>query len=152
MKLLFIFLSVLAVTTYSEATSIDFKNVCFKPGLPKFGGNFDNSAFEADKYAIATLTANASTFLKMKTDLKVRIVGFTDDRECAGNACYALSLRRAVVVQTWLIAHGFPLARLLNPEGHGSNDPIDTNSTENGRLRNRRAEFQIVPNPDSTAH
>jgi flagellar motor protein MotB len=149
-KFLLILLSMSAAATYSQAMTVDFKNVYFKPGLPNAGGNLESSAVKFKGYAIPALTANASTFLKIKPDFKVKIVGFTDNQECAGDACYALSLRRALLVQAWLIAHGFPPERLLAPEGHGNNEPIDTNASASGRLRNRRAEFQMVRDVDQT--
>ena len=129
------------------ATSIDFKNVYFKEGLPSTGGDLSMSSVMFNDYVVPTLTANSSTFLSIKSNTKVKIVGFTDDQECQGDACKALSLRRAQLVNTWLLAHGFPADRLLTPEGHGSGEPIDTNATADGRQRNRRAEFQIIAPP-----
>jgi outer membrane protein OmpA-like peptidoglycan-associated protein len=142
-----VLLFVALVCGQAYATTLDFKNVYFKEGQPNTGADLSASAVMFSDYAVPALTANASTFLSIKSDTKVKIVGFTDDKECQGDSCKALSLRRAQLVNAWLLAHGFPADRLLVPEGHGSNDPIDTNATEEGRQRNRRAEFQIIAPP-----
>ncbi|MFC3651916.1 OmpA family protein [Dyella humi] len=132
------------VCVHVHATTLDFKNVYFKAGQPIAGGNLSDSAVKFNDYAVPALNANASTFLSLKSNAKVKIVGFTDDKECQGDGCNALSLRRAQLVNAWLLSHGFPAERLLAPEGHGSSDPIDTNATADGQQRNRRAEFQII--------
>jgi flagellar motor protein MotB len=137
----------LVLSAYSQATTVDFKNLYFKEGLPLSGGSLDNSATMFDEYAMPVLQANSSTFLGIKSNSKLRIVGFTDNVECSGAACTSLSLRRAQLVYNWLLAHGLPTSKLLPPEGHGSTDFIDTNDTSDGRQRNRRVEFQIVSDP-----
>jgi hypothetical protein len=142
----FLLFSVL-VSGHSYATSIGFKNVYFKEGLPIAGTDLGNSTVAFNEYVAPVLIANSSTFLSIKSNAKVRIVGFTDGKECIGDACKALSLRRAQLVSAWLLAHGFPAGRLLAPEGRGSGEPIDTNSTADGRQRNRRIEFQIIASP-----
>ncbi len=54
-----------------------------------------------------------------------------------------LSRRRAESVKKWLVARGFPAAR-LSSVGYGEERPIETNETEEGRQDNRRVEFHIV--------
>jgi hypothetical protein len=126
------------------STSIDFKNVYFQESLPRPGDDLGGSSVMFNDYVVPVLNANSSTFLSLKSNAKVKIVGFTDNKECVGDACKVLSLHRAQLVNAWLLAHGFPQDRLLVPEGHGSAEPIDTNITADGRQRNRRAEFQII--------
>ena len=81
----------------------------------------------------------------MREHLELNVVlieGHTDD---IGDAKYNkdLSERRAESVRHWLIAHGVDVARLLDA-GFGLERPIDTNSTSEGRQRNRRVEFHIL--------
>jgi outer membrane protein OmpA-like peptidoglycan-associated protein len=51
-----------------------------------------------------------------------------------------LSRDRAAVVKAYLIAQGVPEER-LQTIGHGENDPVATNETDDGRQRNRRVEL-----------
>jgi OmpA family len=75
----------------------------------------------------------------------IKIIGRTDDRECNGDECMRLSLRRAQMVYQWMIDNGVPRSRFLPPEGLGSGSPLDNNGTSQGRARNRLVEFLIVP-------
>jgi OmpA family len=129
------------------ATTLDFKGVFFKEGLPVDGGELSQSTVMFNDYVVPVLTADSSGFISLKSNAKVKIVGFTDNQECQGEACKSLSLRRAQLVNAWLLAHGFPADKLLAPEGHGSSEPIDNNATADGRQRNRRVEFQIIGSP-----
>jgi outer membrane protein OmpA-like peptidoglycan-associated protein len=75
-------------------------------------------------------------------DMIIELRGYTDDR---GEDEYNLSLsqRRAESVKTWLLEHGVNESR-IRAKGFGEKDPIETNTTEAGRTRNRRVEFFIV--------
>ena len=53
-----------------------------------------------------------------------------------------LSQRRAEAVKAWMVAKGVSASRLAT-KGYGMRDPIDTNATAEGRLRNRRIEFHV---------
>jgi outer membrane protein OmpA-like peptidoglycan-associated protein len=52
-----------------------------------------------------------------------------------------LSKRRAQSVATWLVAHGFKGIAIA--AGYGSEKPIATNKTKQGRAENRRVEFFV---------
>jgi outer membrane protein OmpA-like peptidoglycan-associated protein len=51
-----------------------------------------------------------------------------------------LSEQRANAVRDYLIQQGVPAA-MLTAKGYGDTKPVATNSTEEGRFRNRRIEF-----------
>jgi OOP family OmpA-OmpF porin len=72
---------------------------------------------------------------------RVSVEGHTDNR---GAAAYnkKLSQRRAASVVRWLTGHGIE-AKRLDSAGFGLERPIDENSTDEGRQRNRRVEFHI---------
>ena len=74
---------------------------------------------------------------------KVKIVGYTDD---VGEAPFneKLSLDRANAVKELLESRGIAADR-LSVEGFGKGAPIATNTTEDGRARNRRVECVPVP-------
>ncbi len=73
--------------------------------------------------------------------VKVEIVGHTDNQGGA-KMNMSLSIRRAQAVRTWLLKRGIPAAR-LTATGRGMSDPIDINTTPEGRANNRRIEFQV---------
>ncbi len=73
---------------------------------------------------------------------QIRVEGHTDNK---GNpkANKKLSAERAAAVVRWLFAHGVGAARVTSA-GFGSEKPLDTNATDEGRKGNRRVEFHIV--------
>ncbi len=74
--------------------------------------------------------------------LRVRIEGHTDD---SGNpyANMKLAERRALAVRDVLVRLGLP-RKLFQIVVQGSAEPIATNSTEEGRAKNRRVEIELV--------
>ena len=68
---------------------------------------------------------------------KVEVTGYTDDR---GNDDYnsRLGARRATVVRDYLVSKGVTGSRIMTST-KGESDPADSNSTEAGRAKNRRA-------------
>jgi OOP family OmpA-OmpF porin len=84
----------------------------------------------------------------------VRVEGHTDN---TGSAALnkTLSGQRAASVVAWLTLHGVDKSR-LSSQGFGSEKPIDTNATPEGKANNRRVEFHIdksdaAPAPSSAA-
>jgi len=77
--------------------------------------------------------------MKEHPELNFRIDGYTDGE---GEESYnqKLSEERAAAVQSLLIQSGINASR-LESKGYGETDPIDTNSTPEGRANNRRVEF-----------
>ncbi len=75
-------------------------------------------------------------------DIKVRIEGHTDN---VGNDATNLELSkaRADSVFEYIIGKGIDARRLIT-EGFGETRPIDTNTTTEGKARNRRVEFHIL--------
>ncbi|MDF9797890.1 type IX secretion system PorP/SprF family membrane protein [Catalinimonas alkaloidigena] len=100
----------------------------------------------------ATLTPDSRAFLddiadifKRNETLKIQLVGHTcsigteRDNE-------KLSVERAEVVKQYLQSKGIAAERIL-VKGAGEQQPIVSNSTEEGRIQNRRVEFQIIDQP-----
>jgi outer membrane protein OmpA-like peptidoglycan-associated protein/outer membrane protein assembly factor BamB len=83
--------------------------------------------------------------LKMMGDnpyLEIEIAGHTDS---TGTAEFNLELsrRRAEAAADWLIRNGV-LSKRIKTVGYGDTHPVSDNSTEEGRLKNRRTEITII--------
>lgn len=103
------------------------------------------------EYNSARLTENSRSILSMaaaalrgQSGMQVEVAGHTDDR---GSDTYniELSRRRAQAVSEYLHAVGIESSR-LQARGYGESQPMDSNSTDAGRERNRRVEFRVLAN------
>ena len=72
-------------------------------------------------------------------DVYLLIIGHTCSLG-SDDANQKLSERRAESVKTYLVGRGIPVSKITT-EGYGERRPLASNSTEEGRIRNRRAEF-----------
>lgn len=117
------------------------------PGDRLLVGMTGETAFEVDSEQIkpgfySTMDKIAGIVNKYgKTQLA--IAGHTDS---TGSAAYNLRLseRRAGAVQEYLLTANVYPAR-LSAAGYGQDQPIASNSTAEGRRRNRRVDITIIP-------
>lgn len=112
-----------------KSKTYTFKNVNFETG-------------RADLLAGAMPELNSLLdFLKVNPEVKVEIGGHTDN---VGNeeANRLLSEKRAEAVANYLISNGITANR-VSAKGFGESNPATSNSTEEGRLKNRRVECKI---------
>jgi len=99
--------------------------------------------FETGKAAILpdseSVLGEIVKLLQQNPDLKLRVEGHTDNQ---GNAAanQSLSEKRAQAVVAWLTDHGVEAGR-LTAKGWGQTKPVEDNSTEDGRAKNRRVEL-----------
>lgn len=77
---------------------------------------------------------NAKSYISL-----MRIEGHTHSGGDESNN-QKLSEKRALAVCKWLVAHGIDCKRLL-PVGFGSNKPIESNATLEGKAKNARCMF-----------
>ncbi|MFW2383604.1 MAG: OmpA family protein [Acidimicrobiales bacterium] len=85
------------------------------------------------------LLAQVPDILTRHETVQVEIAGHTDDRGSEGGN-QKLSEERANAARDYLIELGVPPDR-LTARGVGEAEPIDTNTTRDGRARNRRVEL-----------
>ena len=82
--------------------------------------------------------------MKSHPEIKaVEVHGHADDTEASADQ---LSRKRANRVVDWLTKKGIEPGRLI-PIGDGSAKPIEPNATVEGRAKNRRIEFRVIPDP-----
>ena len=108
--------------------------------------NFKNITFNTNSYKVKDsfkpVLTSVSKVLKKYNKTYVQIAGYTDN---TGNKATnnTLSFNRANAVANYLKLKGVNANRMLI-EGHGSKNPIASNSTAKGREKNRRVEITLV--------
>lgn len=122
-------------------SGLEIAPIEFKSGLPVEGATVENSIEDGIDEVLAAI----ATELIAHPHMQYSLLGFTDDQECRGRECNALSLRRAQLVHDWLLAHDVPTSSLAPPQGFGNAMPTGDNKTEAGRAQNRRVELSYVP-------
>ena len=123
----------------------DLNNTKFRTSAIHF--DYKSAVLDTSSYKILQ---HVTGLLFQHPELQLVIEAHTDD---VGSLSYnmALSQERAASVRQFLEMSGIEGTRLL-PIGHGKNQPIATNKTEDGRQLNRRVEFQLTTkSPEHTA-
>jgi len=107
---------------------------------------FTQNSIEIPVYANAIL-ASAAALMKSHPNTAAVIEGHTDS---VGDPAYnkLVSENRAAVVKNFLVGQGIALSR-MSVAGFGSERPIETNSTPEGRSKNRRVVIRLVPTKSS---
>jgi outer membrane protein OmpA-like peptidoglycan-associated protein len=76
--------------------------------------------------------------------LKIELSGHTDNVGSVSSN-EKLSQKRAEAVRAYLVSRGVDGSR-ITAKGYGSQRPVDSNDTKEGRANNRRTEFEITAN------
>lgn len=108
------------------------------------GVHFDTNLYNITSSSEVMLTKLAN-ILKEYPDTKVLVVGHTDS---SGSAGYNMSLseKRAHSVTNYFINNKGLSSSRFTTTWFGEDQPIATNSTVEGRAKNRRVNIAIVPN------
>ena len=106
----------------------------------------DNVYFDYNKWDLKPESNAAlnSLYDMLKADpaMKIEIGGHTDsDGPDAFNM--QLSQRRADAVKNYLVTKGISAGRLLT-KGYGETTPIASNTTDEGKAKNRRTEIKVI--------
>jgi OOP family OmpA-OmpF porin len=114
--------------------------------IQKFSGAIQGIYFEFGKAVIQQASFpvldEAASVLAEYPDLRIRIAGHTDSKGTPERNL-ELSQQRAQAVADYLINKGVETNR-IESVGHGEDQPIAPNDTEQGRKQNRRIEFEIL--------
>ena len=109
-------------------------------------GNFSDAYFEFDDYRIGEasfpILDQVVDIMKRYPALRLEIAAHTDNM---GSFEYnmTLSQRRAQSMVDYLVSRGVEAERLIG-KGYGESRPIASNTTEEGKMLNRRVEFIIM--------
>jgi outer membrane protein OmpA-like peptidoglycan-associated protein/predicted aconitase with swiveling domain len=148
----------LVLASQGEDGLTQMVRIDFPPEIPAEAASSMEQALEQKKpvevYGIyfdfnsATIKPDSETVLKQISDIlhknpswKLSVSGHTDN---IGDAAFnqGLSERRAAAVKNALVTRYGISADRLTTKGYGASRPIETNSTLEGRARNRRVELQ----------
>jgi flagellar motor protein MotB len=102
---------------------------------------------------LKSLAGPLSDYLKSRDEI-LMVSGFTDDRQVHdGNRRFAdnweLSAERALTVTRALVAEGVP-SNAVFAAAFGSEQPVGSNASEEGRAMNRRVEIAPIPKSSTT--
>lgn len=110
--------------------TVDLNDITFESGA----STIKTSSFkQLDKLVL---------MLERKTELKIEVIGHTDN---VGNADKNLQLSkdRANAVKKYIVSKGIKSERITT-NGKGASEPVADNDTEKGKAKNRRTEIRIV--------
>jgi outer membrane protein OmpA-like peptidoglycan-associated protein len=107
--------------------------------------NFPSGSSEVPAKMDELLQNAAEDLKKLPAGHVLEIAGYTDN---TGNAAdnITLSQARAEAVRNAFIKYGVNPDTLV-AKGYGSADPIATNDTVQGRVKNRRIEYHVLKTP-----
>ncbi|MGH6797951.1 MAG: OmpA family protein, partial [Roseiarcus sp.] len=107
--------------------------------------NFASNSAEVPESMAPFLKSAAADLKQLKAGHVLEIAGYTDN---TGDAALnqALSQKRAEAVREALIRYGAD-PDMLVAKGYGEADPVASNDTAEGRLKNRRIEYHVVKTP-----
>jgi OOP family OmpA-OmpF porin len=115
---------------------------------PKPTPVFDPVYFDANKTNITPTAAKTldrnGMILKENPNIKLEIGGHTDGQGLE-KANQMISEKRALSVKKYLMDKFNISGDRLIVKGYGSTKPIADNKTQEGRSKNRRVEFKIIP-------
>lgn len=107
--------------------------------------SFRSGSYELDENAKYIIDHEFLDIAKSFANARIRIEGNTDNK---GNDALnkKLSESRAQAVVNYLVReHSFDANRFI-VVGNGSNKPVASNDNEEGRAKNRRTDFELLPN------
>jgi outer membrane protein OmpA-like peptidoglycan-associated protein len=123
----------------TDARSSIIKDLMEKGSVSTNDIQFDFNSDKIKPSSYETLNAFGEA-LKQNNDLRIRIVGHTDN---VGKDDYnkQLSAKRADAVRAYLVANFDISVERMQTEGKGASSPTVPNTTDESRAKNRRVEF-----------
>ncbi len=152
--------SVKRIVPYDEAVNLYFlKNIndidagaAYKPDYSKttdkvlasgeWNINFDTGSANISSSSMQTVETIYNLLIQAE-DTKIKLEGHTDDTGTS-EANYDLSQRRAQAVVNYLRGKGIPQSRVQSVIGKGEDEPVASNTTNEGRAKNRRVVITLM--------
>ena len=127
-----------SITTEARAGKIKHEPLVIEKITLHF--HFEYNSIDLDDETEKFLNELSAT-LSENENLKLRITGHTDNRGAEKYNLH-LSLKRAEEVKRYLVKTGIAPQRVI-AEGKGMSEPLNDNSSEEARLKNRRVEITM---------
>jgi type VI secretion system protein ImpK len=108
-------------------------------------GVFASASSDVDARFVPLIDRVARALAAEKVKVKVQVIGYTDNQPISTPRFPSnreLSQSRAEAVTSLIGQHFNPA--LIQSEGRGEGDPIDSNETDKGREANRRTEIHVI--------
>ncbi len=106
--------------------------------------NFRTGEFKLDENAKTIIDIEFVNIAKAFANSRIRIEGNTDNVG-SSSSNKKLSLKRAQSVADYLVSeHGMPANRFI-VVGNGPDNPVASNKTSDGKAKNRRTDFELIP-------
>ncbi len=102
---------------------------------------YESGSFKLKNESLYEITKLVQ-FLKENPDVRIEISGHTDNTG-VDQTNLTLCTNRAKSVYDWLVKQGIAADRLVY-KGYGKSQPLEPNTTEAGKARNRRTEIKII--------
>jgi outer membrane protein OmpA-like peptidoglycan-associated protein len=102
---------------------------------------YESGSFKLKNESLYEITKLVQ-FLKENPAVRIEISGHTDNVG-VDQTNLTLSTNRAKSVYDWLVKQGIAADRLVY-KGYGKSQPVDVNTTEEGRAKNRRTEVKVL--------
>ncbi|MFO7573754.1 MAG: OmpA family protein [Bacteroidales bacterium] len=131
----------LAITPEAKSVTPEMKPVAPEMLLVYF--EFDKSSFAIDSGLSAFSDATIS-YMSRHSESGLVITGHTDNK---GSVDYnqALGYRRAQSIKNYFESNGVAAGK-ITIVSKGENEPVENNSTDKGRAKNRRASISVITN------
>lgn len=114
--------------------------------VQKFSGRLAGVNFELSRSTLTKASRpildEAVKVLLQFPSIRIEVSGHTDNSG-GRDTNMRLSQNRAEAVKKYLVEHGVDEGRIIT-RGAGPDEPIDSNSTREGRASNRRIEFRVL--------
>lgn len=121
-------------------TGVDKRSKLITEGKVSYNDILFESGADKLKPSSFKSISEIANILKNNPSIKIKIIGHTDS-DGTEQKNKTLSQKRAIVVKNVLIQkYGIDNTRLLT-EGKGESEPLESNSTNAGKAKNRRVEF-----------
>ena len=125
-----------SVETIKDANGLDAVKVTFNSGI----------LFATNKADLNQTSKNElnelANIMKQNSDMSIDVKGYTDSTGTDA-INQPLSVNRAQSVANYLTQNGVKYAQMKNVNGYGSNNPVASNETAEGRQQNRRVEVYL---------
>ncbi|MDP5170780.1 MAG: OmpA family protein [Bacteroidia bacterium] len=108
---------------------------------------FENASFELTEEGKSILD-EVSRFMKEYPDIELQVLGHADATGSEKNNI-VLAIQRAYKVKYYLVYDKEIRMARISSDGYSSNEPINTNDSEEGRSMNRRVELKVVRQQNS---